>query len=84
MDLITNFLSNPVVGLLGYLLSILAAIIAIGQFYGKSKAKEEVRNLQLKITNLQSNTKNKSKIKQGDKSQYFQENSGPVNIDNRG
>lgn len=84
MDLITTFLSNPVVGLIGYLLSLIAAIIAIGQYLAKSKAREEARNLRVEITNLQSNTKNENKINQGDKSQYFQENAGPVNIDNRG
>lgn len=84
MALITSFLSNPVVGLIGYLLSLVAAIIAIVQYLGKSKAEEEARNLRIEITNLQTNTKNENKVNQGDKSQYFQENSGPVNIDNRG
>ncbi|MNG01597.1 hypothetical protein D3C84_845850 [compost metagenome] len=84
MDLITSFLSNPIVGLIGYLLSIIAAIIAISQYLGKSKAKDEARDLRIEITNLQSNTKNDNNINQGEKSQYFQENHGPVNIDNRG
>lgn len=84
MDLTSSFLSNPVVGLIGYLLSLIAAIIAISQYLAKSKAIEEVKNLQIEITNLQSNTNNENKINQGEKSQYFQENSGPVNIDNRG
>ena len=84
MDLITSFLSNPVVGLIGYLLSFVAAIIAIFQYFGKSRAEEEARSLRIEITNLQSNTRNENKINQGHKSQYFQENSGPVNIDNRG
>lgn len=84
MGLITSFLSNPVVGLIGYLLSLVAAIIAIFQYLGKSKAEEDARNLRIEITNLQTNTKNENKVNQGDKSQYLQENSGPVNIDNRG
>jgi hypothetical protein len=84
MDLITSFLSNPLVGLIGYVLSLVAAIIAIFQYFGKTKAEEEARNLRIEITNLNSNKKNENKVNQGDKSQYFQENSGPVNIDNRG
>lgn len=84
MDLITSFLSNPVVSLTGYVLSFVASITAISENIGKSKAREEVRNLQIQITNLQSNTKNENNINQGKRSQYFQDNSGPVTIDNRG
>ena len=84
MDLITSFLSNPIVGIIGYLLSLVAAIIAIVQYLGRSKAEEEARSLRIEITNLQANTKNENTVRQGEKSQYFQENSGPVNIDNRG
>ena len=84
MDSIASFLSNPIVGLIGYLLSFIAATIAIYQYFGKSKAKEEVKSLRVEITNLQSNTKNQNNINQAEKLQYFQENSGPVNIDNRG
>lgn len=83
MDFITSFLSNPIVGIIGYLLSLIAAIIAIVQYCGRSKAEEEVRDLRIEITSLQSNINNKNKVHQGDKSQYFQENSGPVTIDNR-
>lgn len=83
MELVTSFLSNPIVALTGYLLSLVAAIIAILQYFGRSKAEEEARNLRIQITNLQSNTINENKITQGKKSQYFQENHGPVNIDNR-
>lgn len=84
MDLISSFISNPIVGIIGYLFSFVAAIIAIVQYFGRSKAEEEVKNLQIEITNLQANTRNENKVNQGEKSQYFQENSGPVNIDNRG
>jgi len=84
MDLISSFLSNPIVGIIGYVLSFLAAIIAIFQYLGRSKAEERVKNLQIEITNLQANTRNENKVSQSEKSQYFQENSGPVNIDNRG
>lgn len=84
MQLITSFLSDPMVGLVGYLLSFFAAIIAIYQFLGKSKFQKEAEELRLEIINLQQNIVNKNKVHQGDKSQYFQENSGSVNIDNRG
>lgn len=84
MDLITSFLSNPIVGFIGYLLSLVAAIIAIAQYLGRTKAEDEARSLRIEITNLQANTKNENNVHQGEKSQYFQENSGPVNIDNRG
>lgn len=84
MDLITSFLSNPIVGIIGYLLSFAASIIAIAQYLGRTKAEEEARSLRIKITNLQANTKNENTVHQGEKSQYFQDNRGPVNIDNRG
>ncbi|SFV24937.1 hypothetical protein [Pseudidiomarina donghaiensis] len=84
MDLITSFMSNPIVGFIGYLLSFVAAIIAIVQYSARSEAEDEVRSLRIEITNLQANTKNENTVRQGEKSQYFQENNGPVNIDNRG
>ncbi|WP_394754778.1 hypothetical protein [Crenothrix sp.] len=83
MNIIVSFLSNPIVGLIGYVFSFIAALIAMNQFLEKSKAQKEVRDLKIEIKNFKSNTLNKNKIKQGDKSQYFQENSGPVVIDNR-
>ncbi len=84
MNLIANFLSNSAVELIGYVFSLVAATIAIFQYFGKVKAEDEVRNLRIEIANLQLNTKNENKVNQGDKSQYFQENTGSVNIDNRG
>jgi len=84
MDLITSFLENAVVSAIGYLLSFVAAIIAIVQYWGRSKAEEEARSLRIEITNLQAHTKNANTVLQGEKSQYFQDNKGPINIDNRG
>lgn len=84
MDVISSLLSNPIIGMTGCILSFVSSIIAITQFLGKNKAKEEVKTLKVKIKNLQATTVNKNKIIQGDKSQYFQDNSGPVIIDNRG
>jgi hypothetical protein len=83
MDLITSLLSNPIAGVIGYLLSLVASIIAIFQYIGKSRAVAEANNLRIEIKNIQENMNNKNRIHQGDKSQYFQENSGPVTIDNR-
>ena len=94
MKVLAVFLSNPIVGSIGYVLSLVASIIAIGQFIEKTKAlsvieelnikfnsvSEENNNLKLKIYN----TNNNNDVSQGDKSQYFQDNSGPVSIDNRG
>lgn len=84
MDQIALFLSNPFVSLIGYVFSLLASIVAVVQFVGKSKYQKRVSALEIEINHLQTNTLNKNKIHQGDKSQYFQENSGPVVIDNRG
>lgn len=83
MDLIKEFLANPIVGGVGYALSLIAAIIAVSQFLGKKEAKERVRELIIEVKNTKT-TSNENEITQGEKSQYFQENSGPVNIDNRG
>jgi len=75
---IGTFLSKPLVALTGYILTVISSVIAIWQFFGKSKAIKELANLQIEITNIKNN------VQQGDKSQYFQANSGPVSIDNRG
>jgi hypothetical protein len=82
VNLITEFLMNPIVGLVGYALSLIAAIIAVSQFLGKKEALEKVRELTIEVSNIKT-TSNENEITQGGKSQYFQENSGPVNIDNR-
>lgn len=83
MDLITEFLANPIVVLVGYVLSLIAAIIAVRQFLGKKTAEERIRELTIEVKNIKK-TSNENEITQGEKSQYFQKNSGPVNIDNRG
>ena len=83
MNLISEFLANPIVGLVGYALSLIAALIAVSQFLGKKAAQEKVRELTIEVKNIKM-TSNENEVTQGEKSQYFQENSGPVNIDNRG
>jgi hypothetical protein len=82
MEEIRAFLSNPVVGLIGYVFSLIAACIAIWQFRGKASALQELETLKMEITNM-SEVNNRNNIKQGKKSQYFQDNSGSVHIDNR-
>lgn len=82
MNIITSFLSNPIIALTGYLLSLVASIIAITQYYGRSKAEAEAKELRIEIKSLL--TKNENQVQLGEKSQYFQENSGPITIDNRG
>lgn len=83
MDLIKDFLSDPIVGLIGYVLSLIASIIAVSQFLGKTTAQERVRELTIEVKNIKK-TSSENEVVQGEKSQYFQDNSGPVNIDNRG
>lgn len=89
MDFISSVLSNPMVMLVGYLLSVVASIIAVHQFVSAKKAKKELVNLSialdtLRVENLKLKNEIQSKVKQGDRSQFFQQNSGSVNIDNRG
>lgn len=66
MDLITSFLSNPIVGIIGYAVSFVAAIIAIVQYLGRAKAEEEARSLRIEITHLQATTKNENTVRQGE------------------
>lgn len=84
MDQIVLILANPIVSLIGYVVSIVSGIIAIAQYKGKSKVEEKASKLEAEILILRKEIDNHNQVKQGDKSQYFQENSGPVNIDNRG
>jgi len=94
MDELTTFLSNPIVGTIGYTLSLIAAIIAIYQALAKEKALKTIDKLNLQITTISqenndlrlsiNKAENNNEIIQGEKSQYFQDNSGSVNIDNRG
>lgn len=84
MDSIVLFLADPIVSLVGYIFSLAASLVAVAQFFEKTKAKNEVRILKVEIANLQATVSNKNRVTQGNKSQYFQDNSGPVNIDNRG
>lgn len=101
MEELSAFLANPIVSAIGYILSVIAACIAIFEALAKRNAlklasdlnvkigsikeennsiKEENYNLKLSIREYENN----NNVTQGDRSQYFNENSGPVTIDNRG
>lgn len=81
---INSFLANPIVGLLGYVLSLLASIIAILQFLARRKIADERDGLEVEVAKLNQIISNSNdNITQGKKSQYFKDNSGAVNIDNR-
>jgi cell division protein FtsL len=94
MDNLTAFLANPIVGFIGYVLSVIAAIIAITQTFAKQQALRAIDELNIQITSVKeensnlkisiNKTENNNNVAQGEKSQYFQDNSGPVKIDNRG
>ncbi|GAB3469467.1 hypothetical protein [Azotobacter salinestris] len=94
MESIKLFLANPIVGFVGYILSAVAAIIAIVQACGKNKAIKEVSSLSAQLDlKVEENNKlkleinrveNKNSVSQGERSQYFNGNTGSVNIDNRG
>lgn len=90
MEHLKIFLANPVVGFFGYVLTIVSGVIALVQTFGKEKAKKEIKSVEIKLESItQENLSLKQQIEnmsvtQGDKSQYFQQNSGPVTIDNRG
>ncbi|CNE87996.1 Uncharacterised protein [Yersinia enterocolitica] len=83
-----NFLSNPFVSLIGYIVGFISGVIAIFQFLTSKELKREVReltkinnNLIIENNNLKLTINNI--VSQGEKSQYFQTNNGPVNIDVR-
>ncbi|MDY7539162.1 hypothetical protein RGU72_12955 [Undibacterium sp. 5I1] len=87
---ITAFLADPLVSLLGYILTVISGFIAIWQSIGKSRALTDLQKLKVQIDNSLQNSNNLSEtvnqnhVQQGPKSQYFQENKGSINIDNRG
>ncbi|QOF91289.1 hypothetical protein [Pseudomonas lundensis] len=90
MEFLKGLLADPVVSAVGYILTVVSGVIAIVQVSGKAKAEREIVELRSVISNV-TNEKNKLKldiesmnVTQGEKSQFFQSNSGAVNIDNRG
>ncbi|KAA1189840.1 hypothetical protein [Photorhabdus heterorhabditis] len=83
-----TFLANPYVAAFGYLISVVSGIIAIVQTFRVSNKEKEIQKLNIEINNkINSKTTNNNQVNQvnqGERSQYFQDNIGPVNIDNRG
>jgi hypothetical protein len=88
MNLISDFLSNPMVSAIGYFMTVVSGAIAIVQSIRSSNLSKENTNLRKDILVLQQfNAENlafNKGVVQGEKSQYFEDNSGPVIIDNRG
>lgn len=86
--MIVSILANEYVSAFGYLVGVVSGVIAIYQTMQVSKKENEIKQLNITIDELNAQittiTTNKNTISQGDRSQYFQDNNGPVVIDNRG
>lgn len=92
MDIYSNmvqFLANPLVSFIGYAIGVISGAIGIIQTLASKRKDKEIIKLNennsfLVVENNQLKMViNQNKISQGEKSQYFQSNSGPVNIDVR-
>lgn len=88
MSLITDFLSDPIVSAIGYFMTVVSGAIAIGQAIKASDLSKQNIELKNQISVLQQvntdNIESNKNVVQGDKSQYFRDNSGSITIDNRG
>lgn len=86
--MIASILSNEYVSAFGYFVGVVSGVIAIYQTLQVNKKDNEINQLNITINELNSQittiTTNQNTISQGERSQYFQENSGSVSIDNRG
>ncbi|MDN2488490.1 hypothetical protein MML63_22995 [Kosakonia sacchari] len=86
--MIASILANEYVSAFGYLVGIVSGLIAIFQTMKVTKKDNKIKQLNLTIDELNSQITtiitNKNTVSQGDRSQYFQDNIGTVNIDNRG
>lgn len=86
--MIASLLANEYVSALGYIVGLISGCIAIYQTIQVTKKEREIQQLNVTIDELNSQvtniTTNRNNVKQGERSQYFQDNNGPVNIDNRG
>jgi len=87
-QMIASILANEYISAFGYMVGVVSGVIAIYQTMQVSKKQNEIEQLNITINELNSQittiTTNKNTISQGERSQYFQDNNGPVNIDNRG
>ncbi len=86
--MIASLLANEYVSAFGYIIGVISGCIAIYQTTQVTKKNNEIKQLNVTIKDLNSQiiniTTNRNNINQGERSQYFQDNNGPVNIDNRG
>ncbi|HEJ9666197.1 TPA: hypothetical protein SMQ32_000463 [Proteus mirabilis] len=83
--MVASILANEYVSGFGYLVGVVSGVIAIYQTIQVTKRNNKIKQLNITINELNSQiTTNKNTVSQGERSQYFQDNNGPVNIDNRG
>ncbi len=86
--MIASLLTNEYVSAFGYIVGVVSGCIAIFQTMQVTKKSNEIQQLNVTISDLNSQitniTTNRNNINQGECSQYFQDNNGSVNIDNRG
>lgn len=86
--MIASLLANEYVSAFGYIVGVVSGGIAIYQTMQVTKKNNEIQQLNVTINDLNSQitniTTNRNYINQGERSQYFQDNNGPVNIDIRG
>ena len=89
MTNIIQFLADPIVSLIGYALTVISSLIAIQQYFDKKEALNLNLTLQNKISTLElenssiKQSNNKNTVTQGDHSQFINDNTGPISIDNR-
>ena len=85
--MIASLLANEYVSAFGYIVGVISGCIAIYQTTQVTKKNNEIKQLNVTIKDLNSQiiniTTNRNNINQGERSQYFQDNNGPVNIDNQ-
>ncbi|WP_182074552.1 MULTISPECIES: hypothetical protein [unclassified Serratia (in: enterobacteria)] len=83
--MIATILSNEYVSAFGYVVGVISGCIAIYQTVQLNSSNRKVEQLEVTIEELNAKiTNNENNVIQGERSQYFQDNNGPVNIDNRG
>ncbi|MDJ0035346.1 hypothetical protein QM637_05790 [Pantoea allii] len=87
--MIQSILSNEYVSAFGYVVGVISGCLAIYQSKQVKDKTGEIQRLETTINQLNAEirnyqTTNMNNVNQGERSQYFQDNSGAVNIDNRG
>lgn len=87
--MIQSILSNEYVSAFGYVVGVISGCLAIYQSKQVKDKSGEIQRLETTINQLNAEirnykTTNMNSVSQGERSQYFQDNNGSVNIDNRG